>query len=315
MSTEANIIKNELEPELDDLMHAHHQSRFEWFPNDLLPANKHMDAEQQDLVKQTIEQAQQLPDVARVGLVLNLITEEGLPAYHRLLAEAFGQQSAWVEWRNQWTAEEDRHGNILRDYLRDCRLVDMKAVEQMQFNFVATGWSPSWAGSAYDTIAYTSFQERATQYSHRNLGKLVRKFTPNLTKILASVAGDESRHYKFYCSLLKKLLQVDAKGAMESMLRVLKVFKMPGHDIPHFAEMSMVEHSVGVFGPKEFSEVITDVIKFTGLDKLSSLDTYCEDLRQKIFAYPPRLCRFHEKLINKFKEKVTGLDFPFLQNI
>lgn len=310
---QAKIIKNELEPELDGLMQAHHNSRFEWYPTDLLPSSPSLTGEQKDLIAQTIEQAQLLPEAARVGLVLNLLTEEGLPSYHRLLSEAFGSDSAWVEWRNQWTAEEDRHGNILRDYLRDSRIVDMHEVEKMQFKFLSDGWAPSWAGSAYDTIAYTSFQERATQYSHRNLGKLVRGVAPTLTKVLACVAGDENRHYRFYCSLLKKLVQVDLKGALESMLRVLKSFKMPGHDIPGFTEMSIVEHSVDVFGPKEFSECIIDVINFTGLEALTNLDSYCEDLRQKVLAYPPRLLRFHEKLINRVKEKATELKFDFIK--
>ena len=309
-----NIIKDQLEPELDGLMQAHHSSRFEWFPSELLPANKIMTAEENDLVEETKQQAQLLPDAARVGLVLNLLTEEGLPSYHRLLSEAFGHDSAWVEWRNQWTAEEDRHGNILRDYMRDCRVVNMKQVEELQFKFLCDGWAPEWAGSAYDTIAYTSFQERATQYSHRNLGKLVRDVAPSLTKVLACIAGDENRHYRFYCGLLKKLVQVDLKGALESMVRVLKSFKMPGHDIPGFTDMALVEHSVDVFGPREFSAVIIDVINFVGLEQLTNLDTYCEDLRQKVLAYPPRLLRFHTKLINRVKEKASELSFDFLQN-
>lgn len=308
-----NIIREYLEPELDGLMQAHHNTRFEWFPSDLIPANRHMTNEQKDLLEQTKQQAQDLPNAARVGLVLNLITEEGLPSYHRLLGEAFGDKSAWVEWRNQWTAEEDRHGNILRDYLRDCRVVDMQVVEKMQFSFVAQGWSPAWGGSAYDTLAYTSFQERATQYSHRNLGKLVRSIAPSLTKVLACVAGDESRHYSFYCSLLKKLVQVDLRNALESMLRVLKTFKMPGSDIPGFTDMSLVEHAYDVFGPKEFSAVITDVIKFTGLEQLTNLDTYCEDLRQKVLAYPVRLLKLHNKFIGRVKEKVEDLKFDFLE--
>ena len=311
---QTKIIRAHLDSELDGLLDQHHQSRYEWFPSDLLPCSQNMTSSQEDEVRQFKQQCQQLPDSVRVAMVLNLLTEEGLPSYHRLLHEAFGEKSDWRVWANQWTAEEDRHGNILRDVMRDTRMVDFNAVEKMQFEFVAGGWAPDWSGDAYATIAYTSFQERATQISHRNLGKVIRKVTPALAKILACIAGDESRHYKFYASMLKTLLNVDTKGALESMLRVLKSFQMPGHDIPGFNEMSLVEHSLNIFGPKEFGEAITDVIKFTGLDKLTNLDTYCEELRQKIFAYPPRLFRFHEKLFNRVKEKVAGVTFDFVYN-
>ncbi len=311
---QATIIQAHLDPELDGLLEQHHKDRFEWFPSEHLPCSHNMTSSQEEELHDFKQQCQQLPDSMRVAMVLNLLTEEGLPSYHRLLHEAFGENSDWCVWANQWTAEEDRHGNILRDIIRDTRLVDFTAVEKMQFDFVADGFAPDWSGDAYATIAYTSFQERATQISHRNLGKIIRPHAPRLTKVFACIAGDESRHYKFYASMLKTLVDVDVKGALESMLRVLGSFKMPGHNIAGFSEMSLVEHSLNIFGPKEFSEAINDVIKFTGLDKLTHLDTYCEELRQKVYAYPTRLLRFHEKLYNRVKEKASKLKFDFLDS-
>ena len=304
-----DIIRTYLEPELDGLLAAHDKARIDWFPSDLLPASQHMSTAEMEHVTELKQQSTQLPDAARIALVLNLITEEGLPSYHRLLHQAFGDKSSWGIWRNQWTAEEDRHGNLLRDYMRDCRIVDMKYVEQLQFRFLSNGWMPEWAGDPYSTIAYTSFQERATQVSHRNLGKYVQKLTPSLSRILGHIAGDESRHYHFYTSLLKKLLQVDVEQCLQAIYTTLKTFKMPGHDIPGFSDMSITQHAVDIFGPKEFSEVISDVLKFIKLEELTNLNDYCEDLRQKILAYPPRLLQFHNKLVNKVKAKVNDFSF------
>ena len=304
-----DIIRTYLEPELDGLLEAHNKARIDWFPSDLLPSSEQMSAAEIEQVAELKQQSAQLPDAARIALVLNLITEEGLPSYHRLLHQAFGDKSTWNIWRNQWTAEEDRHGNILRDYMRDCRIVDMKHVEKLQFQFLSDGWMPEWAGDPYATIAYTSFQERATQVSHRNLGKYVQKLTPSLSRILGHIAGDESRHYNFYTSLLKKLLQVDVEKCLQAIYTTLKTFKMPGHDIPGFSDMSITEHAVDIFGPKEFSEVINDVLTFIDFDKLKNLSVHCEELREKILAYPPRLLKFHNKLINKVKEKVGDFNF------
>lgn len=309
LEAQNNIIQTYLEPELDGLIDAHNKARIDWFPSDLIPASQKMSPAEEEHLAELKQQSTQLPDAARIALVLNLLTEEGLPSYHRLLYQAFSAKSSWGEWRNQWTAEEDRHGALLRDYMRDCRVVDMKYVEKLLFEFLSDGWMPGWASNPYATIAYTSFQERATQVSHRNLGKYVQKLTPSLSKILGYVAGDESRHYRFYASLLKKLLEVDVQHTLEAIHDTLKLFKMPGHDIPGFSEMSITQHAVNVFGPKEFADVIIDVLKFIKLEELTNLNDYCEELRQKILAYPPRLLRFHNKLINAVKEKVSHFDF------
>ena len=312
ITQQKNIIQEHLTPELDGLFAAHHKARFEWFPSELLPASKNITSSEEDEVVEFRKQCHGLPDSVRVALVLNLLTEEGLPSYHRMLHEAFGDDEGWRAWANQWTAEEDRHGNILRDVMRDTRLVDFTAVEKMQFDLLKQGWAPDWSGNAYRTIAYTSFQERATQVSHRNLGKIVRPVTAKLGKIFACIAGDESRHYKFYASMMKKLLLVDTKPALEAILATLKTFKMPGHELKGFSDMAIIEHAVGIFGPKEFSEVITDVVAFLGLDKLTQLDDCCEDLRQKILAYPARLLRMHNKFIDRVQEQAKGLRFSFL---
>ena len=55
-------------------------------------------------------QADGIPDPARAALALNILTEEGLPHFHRLLAVYLGDDSFWRIWNNLWTAEEDRHG-------------------------------------------------------------------------------------------------------------------------------------------------------------------------------------------------------------
>jgi acyl-[acyl-carrier-protein] desaturase len=309
LEAQNDIIRAYLEPELDGLLEAHHKARIDWYPNDLIPSSQKMSPQEEEQVAELKRQSIQLPDAARIALVLNLITEEGLPSYHRLLHQAFGDKSSWAEWRNLWTAEEDRHGCVLRDYMRDCRIVDMKQVEKLQFHFLNSGWMPEWAADPYGTIAYTSFQERATQVSHRNVGKVVQQIVPSLTRIMGHIAGDESRHYRFYTSLLKKLLAVDVQKTLESILHTLKTFKMPGHDIPGFSEMSITQHAINVFGPKEFGEVITDVLKFIDLEGLTNLSDQCEELRQKILAYPPRLLKFHNKLINRVKEKVGEFNF------
>ena len=50
-------------------------------------------------------------------MFVNLLTEDNLPVYHREIATRFGRDGAWGTWVGRWTAEENRHGVALRDYL------------------------------------------------------------------------------------------------------------------------------------------------------------------------------------------------------
>lgn len=53
-----------------------------------------------------------------------MITEEALPSYHSMLnrldeaGDRTGfDQGPWARWNRAWTAEENRHGDLLNKYL------------------------------------------------------------------------------------------------------------------------------------------------------------------------------------------------------
>src|ERR687898_520782 len=107
----------DLEEKVQELMEIHERKRELWFPADLMgPAP---DECPDTHIAKLREQAAGIPDHARAALALNLLTEEGLPHFHRLLAVYLGDESHWRAWNNLWTAEEDRHGQVLHDYARD----------------------------------------------------------------------------------------------------------------------------------------------------------------------------------------------------
>ncbi len=62
----------------------------------------------------------------RWAMVQTWSLRDNLPSYHREIAMNMGMDGAWGQWVNRWTAEENRHGIALRDYLvvtdrRPCR--------------------------------------------------------------------------------------------------------------------------------------------------------------------------------------------------
>ena len=108
--------------------------------------------------------------MAKTALVVNLLTEDNLPSYHREIATRFGRDGAWGTWVGRWTAEEGRHGIALRDYLVVTRGVDPVELERLRMEHMTHGYD-SGDKSILQAVAYVSFQELATRVSHRNTGR------------------------------------------------------------------------------------------------------------------------------------------------
>ncbi|HKG93019.1 MAG TPA: acyl-ACP desaturase, partial [Gemmatimonadaceae bacterium] len=166
----------DLEQVVHELMDVHESKRILWFPSELLAPAPDTDPDAH--VRALRDRATGISWPARVALALNLLTEEGLPHFHRLLAAYLGSDSFWTRWTNLWTAEEDRHGAVLHDYSRDSRILDNPVLERMQFEYLRAGFEPAWDKDPYRVFVYTTLQERATQVSHANTGKVAGETEP-----------------------------------------------------------------------------------------------------------------------------------------
>ena len=151
-----------------------------WQPDDFLP---NMGTENwEDSIREFRTRAQALPDDVLVVLVGDMITEEALPTYQTLLNSFEGvsdttgtDPSPWAQWSRGWTAEENRHGDLLNKYLFLTGRVDMRAIETTIQYLLRTGFNPQAAQDPYKGFVYTSFQERATRISHSNVARLAQR--------------------------------------------------------------------------------------------------------------------------------------------
>ena len=89
-----------------------------WQPSDLLPPSE--DPDFLDKVHALRERAKHLPDDYLVVFAGDLITEEALPPYMTLLNtldgvrdETGASPTPWGNWTREWTAEENRHGDVM----------------------------------------------------------------------------------------------------------------------------------------------------------------------------------------------------------
>ena len=210
----------ELEPVVEKYMNRHLSVHKPWNPHDYIPWSdgKNFYA----LGGQDWEPGQsKLTDVAQVAMVQNLMTEDNLPSYHREIAMSFGMDGAWGQWVNRWTAEENRHGIALRDYLVVTRAIDPVELEKLRLEVVNRGFSPGQnqqgdllSENLFDSIVYVTFQELATRVSHRNTGKACNE--PIADQLLAKISQDENLHMIFYRDVTEAGLEIEPNKAMHA---------------------------------------------------------------------------------------------------
>ncbi|HUR40314.1 MAG TPA: acyl-ACP desaturase [Verrucomicrobiae bacterium] len=286
---------------------AHLERRKLWMPNELSPADAGGEDDAQ--LARVRELARGLPASVLVALALNLLTEEGLPHFHRLIATHMGADNAWNEWNNIWTAEEDRHGCAIRDYVRDARLYSMTALENLQYQYIEAGFDPEWEQDPYRLLAYTSLQEKATQIAHSNTGRQAGNYEPRLQRILAHVSGDESRHYAFYRGAFAEILASDPNQALQSLQKVTLGFTMPGHNVTGFTDMSEVIRRADIFGPRQYQKIVEELLDFWKLGDLTGLSAAGEEARDKLMKVPARLSRIADYADAKTTKKTFKFDF------
>lgn len=296
-----------LELKVKEWIEQHLEKRKLWYSSDFLPADEKNTDDNEKAILKLRERVRGIKDSARVAIGLNLITEEGLPHFHRLLAKYLGDESFWSKWNNMWTAEEDRHGGVLRDYARDTRLFNFSRLEQMQYAYQEKGFSPDWDKDPYRVFVYTTLQERATQFSHKNTGNFIGDDEPLIKGILGSIAADEAKHFNFYRNVFKEILELDPNRALESALTIMPAIDMPGISMPNFREMADVIRREEIYGPRDYKKIVEEAIDYWKIELLDGLNEAGRKAQEKIMQIPKRL----EKVAEYIEQKTTQKTFSF----
>jgi len=214
-----------------------------------------------------------LPDDVLVVLVGDMVTEEALPSYSMALNQLVQDRTGtgpgpWARWLRGWTAEENRHGDLLNAYLRLGGRVDMRAVEQTVHTLIANGFDSGSAEDPYNLLIYTSFQERATRVSHGNVGRLAEQAGDTvLARICRMIAGDEAKHEAFYSRMTSHVLDIDPAGAVLSFAAMLeRQIAMPGRlmgdgrEPDLFDRFAVVAERTGVYTAHDYAGIIAHLV-------------------------------------------------------
>ena len=226
--------------------------------------------------------AVQLSDEVLIVLVGDMVTEEALPSYavsFNLIADDHDGNSdaPWARWLRGWTAEENRHGDLLNAFLRLTGRVDMRAVEQTVHYLLARGFEARAFPNLYAGLVYTAFQERATYISHNTVGKLAAaEGNEALAGICRRIAGDEARHEAFYTRAMAEVLKRDPEGGVVTIGTMLRrVIAMPGRfmfdgkDPDLFDHFSIVAQKLGVYTVSDYASILRHLVGTWNIAALS----------------------------------------------
>ena len=291
-----------------------------WQPSDFMP-NMNSETWNDELIEFRARAAA-LPDDVLVVLVGDMVTEEALPTYQTWLNRLHGLTDAtgtsdnpWAHWSRGWTAEENRHGDLLNKYLYLSGRVNMNAVEQTVHHLINNGFDPLTENDPYLGFIYTSFQERATKISHRNVGVLAKRVGEDtLHKICGLIAGDEARHEKAYKLFMSRVFELDPAQAVLSFAKMMKkkiampaVLMYDGRDQNLFEKYSIVAQKTGVYTVKDYSEIIEDLVEYWKLETIEGLGDVAAKAQDYLCNLSQRYAKLAERVSFSGKEKFSWI--------
>ncbi|MEC3954039.1 acyl-ACP desaturase [Nocardia sp. CDC153] len=296
----AKALLAELEPVAEANLNRHLSLAKEWHPHDYVPWDEGRNFSAMGGIDWEPEQSR-LGEVARAAMITNLLTEDNLPSYHRLISDAFSRDGAWRNWVDRWTAEENRHGIVLRDYLVVTRGVDPVALEQARMACMSQGVDdPTGTGDheVLHGVAYVTFQELATRVSHRNTGKACQD--PIADRMLTRIAADENLHMVFYRNICGATLDLVPDDALAAITAVIKNFRMPGAGMPDFRRNSVLIAKHGIYDLRQHvEEVIMPVLRKWNIFDRSDFSARGEQTRDELGTYLEKL----DKDVIRFEEQ------------
>ncbi|MFI6045365.1 acyl-ACP desaturase [Nocardia sp. NPDC051321] len=291
-------ILTELQPVAEQNLNRHLALAKDWHPHDYIPWDEGRNFAALGGQDWAPEQSK-LSEVAKVAMITNLLTEDNLPSYHREIAENFSQDGAWGTWVGRWTAEENRHGIAIRDYLVVTRGVDPVALEQARMIHMTNGVSaPDNWGGFMESVTYVTFQELATRVSHRNTGRVCDD--PIADRMLQRIAADENLHMIFYRNMCGAGLDLAPDQAMLAITKILTHFIMPGAGMPNFRRNGVLMAKHGIYDLRQHLEdVVAPVLKQWNIFERNDFGPRGEQAREELGVFIEKL----EQDVLKFEEQ------------
>lgn len=287
------------------LLERHLASSKEWFPHEMIPWGDGQSFSAEEITAGRAGQAEvaPLPDTVRSALFVNLLTEDNLPYYSNTILSLAPDNHPLNAWTRRWTAEEDRHSTVIRDWVTITRSLNLWELERARMQQESRAEVPR-PPTLADMLVYTTLQELATQIAHRNTG---RHLDNNGRMVMARVAGDEGLHYKFYHDGASEAFRHKPSEMVLAAARQVIGFAMPGTGIPDFDKHARIIAAADIYDLHHFVfQIAKPNLSSWDFDNIGGLSPEAEAAREKVHTYLDKLGRIAIRRKERREEQASA---------
>ena len=212
-----------------------------------------------------------LPKHITDALEVFLITKDNLSAYHREFVEHFILEETWGHWIGRWTAEENLHAIVIREYLIVTRGVDPVANERVRVEHVMKGYRGDHL-SRIETLVFMALRERTHAVFCRRLVDQIDD--PTLRAMIETIATDEERHEQYFANLVSACLRLEPDETVAAVASRVAEMHVVGADIDAYQDKVANIAAAGIFDEDVLHRCVSDSIAGWGLAGRDELSGY-----------------------------------------
>ncbi|MEV6341406.1 acyl-ACP desaturase [Nocardia vinacea] len=194
----------------------------------------------------------ELSETAKLALTVSVLIADNLPSYHREVGK-YLRTGSWWRWVGRWTAEENRHEIMIRNYLMVTRSVDPVQLERLRMDHMTKGFRRP-ALHLLDVLATCAFEEAAAAIRHRNTAALGEN--KMVTAIAERIARDDELQSIFFADLISAAFGVAPDQTMRAIADSVARFEVPSVTLPDGRSSDDVLAEAGIYDRAKENELV-----------------------------------------------------------
>ncbi|MFC4125612.1 acyl-ACP desaturase [Nocardia rhizosphaerae] len=194
----------------------------------------------------------ELGETAVLALTVSVLVADNLPSYHRELGKHL-RTGPWWRWVGRWTAEENRHEILIRNYLMVTRAVDPVALERARMAHMTAGFNRP-PLHLIEVLATCAFEELAAAIRHRNTAALGEN--PVVTALAEKLAADDELQADFFAELVAAALDLVPDQALRAIADQVAAFRVPQVELPGGGSSDEALAAAGIYDPAREGELV-----------------------------------------------------------
>ncbi|WP_433759045.1 acyl-ACP desaturase [Nocardia sp. CA-135398] len=194
----------------------------------------------------------ELSETAKLALTVSVLIADNLPSYHREVGK-YLRTGSWWRWVGRWTAEENRHEIMIRNYLMVTRSVDPVQLERLRMDQMTKGFRRP-ALHLLDVLATCAFEEAAAAIRHRNTAALGEN--KMVTAIAERIALDDELQSIFFADLVTAAFGIAPDQTMRAIADSVARFEVPSVTLSDGRSSDDVLAEAGIYDRAKENELV-----------------------------------------------------------